>query len=99
VTATANSQLLHQGRHYFTRGSYKKCNNQSDLAGIEPAASASTYKDFSLQQGNIGPCKEFTRKRNLQGNGKETDTKIKGNCKDFCNLYHVTSLKPVKINL
>jgi hypothetical protein len=24
--------------------------------------SASTYKDFSLQQGNIGPCKEFTRK-------------------------------------
>jgi hypothetical protein len=23
---------------------------------------ASTYKDFSLQQGNIGPCKEFTRK-------------------------------------
>jgi hypothetical protein len=33
--------------------------------------SASTCKDFSLQQGNIGPCKEFTRKSNAQGNGKE----------------------------
>jgi hypothetical protein len=54
--------------------------------------SASTYKDFSLQKGNIGPCKtlqgiykeiKFTRK--WQG-------KIKGNCKDFCNLYQLQVL-------
>jgi hypothetical protein len=32
---------------------------------------ASTCKDFSLQQGNIGPCNEFARKWVSQGNGKE----------------------------
>ena len=39
----------------------------------------------------------------LQGIYKEMarkNTKIKVNCKDFCNLYiPVTSLQPVKINL
>ena len=29
---------------------------------------SNTCKDVSLQQGNIGPCKEFTRKGNAQGN-------------------------------
>jgi hypothetical protein len=47
----------------------------------------------------IFPCSKeiLVLVRNLQGN---KNTKIKGNCKDFCNLYQlVTSLKPVKINL
>jgi hypothetical protein len=35
---------------------------KENLQGNIAISSASTYKDFSLQQGNIGPCKEFTRK-------------------------------------
>jgi hypothetical protein len=53
--------------------------------------SASTYKDF--------PCSKeiLVLARNLQGNKiyKEMArkyTKIKGNCKDFCNLYQLQVL-------
>ena len=37
-------------------------NVDEDVPVASHAFSASTCKDFSLQQGNIGPCKEFTRK-------------------------------------
>ena len=58
--------------------------------------------DAVLPLTRIFPCskKILVLARNLQGNKiyKEMarkNTQIKGNCKDFCKLYHSTFVKPI----